>query len=145
VLVRLILHPVTKKSQISMSRMTKLGPEMERLKAKHKDDPDALKKAQMDFYREQGVAPFLGCLPMFLQMPIWIALWSSLQSTFELRHAPFLWGFTWIKDLSQPDHLIELQQPITLFGLIPISGLNVLPILLGIVFFIQQEYFTPRP
>jgi len=48
----------------------------------------------MQFYKEQGFTPILGCLPMFLQMPIWIALWNSLQSTFELRHAPFLWGFT---------------------------------------------------
>jgi len=82
---------------------------------------------------------------MFLQMPIWIALWSALQSTFELRHAPFLWGFTWIKDLSQPDHLITLSQPVTLFGLLPISGLNILPILMGVTFFFQQKYFTPKP
>ena len=142
-LVRLILHPVTKRSQISMSRMTKMGPEMERLKAKHKDDPDALKKAQMEFYREQGVAPFLGCLPMFLQMPIWIALWSSLQSTFEIRHAPFLWNLTWIRDLSQPDRLIHLAQPFA-FWKFHVDAINILPVLMAVVFFIQQK-FQPQP
>jgi YidC/Oxa1 family membrane protein insertase len=103
----------------------------------------------MKFYKEHGATPILGCLPMFLQMPIWIALWSALQSTFELRHAGFLrWEnvhLTWIKDLSQPDHLFQLSHPMNLFGLIPISGLNILPLLLGVVFFIQQKYFTPKP
>ena len=146
-LVRLILHPITKRSQISMSRMTKMGPEMERLKNKHKDDPDALKKAQMEFYREQGVAPFLGCLPMFLQMPIWIALWSSLQSTFEIRHAPFLMfggiHFTWIRDLSQPDKLIPFTVPLE-FWKIHIDAINILPVLMSVMFFIQQK-FQPQP
>jgi YidC/Oxa1 family membrane protein insertase len=142
-LVRLILHPITKQSQISMSRMTKMGPEMERLKARHKDDPDALKKAQVEFYREQGVAPFLGCLPMFLQMPIWIALWSSLQSTFEIRHARFLWGFTWIKDLSQPDRLIHFANTVK-FWRFEMDALNILPVLMAVVFFIQQKY-QPQP
>lgn len=146
-IVRLILHPITKRSQISMSRMTKMGPEMERLKAKHKDDPDAFKKAQMEFYKEQGVAPFLGCLPMFLQMPIWIALWSSLQSTFEIRHAPFLMFFnvhlTWIKDLSQPDRLIPFRTPLSFFQF-HIDAINILPVLMAVVFYIQQK-FQPQP
>ncbi|MBC8107842.1 MAG: membrane protein insertase YidC, partial [Anaerolineae bacterium] len=148
-IVRLILHPITKKSQENMARMSKFGPELEKLKTKYKDDSDALNKETMKFYKEHGATPILGCLPMFLQMPIWIALWSALQSTFELRHAGFLrWEhihLTWIKDLSQPDHLISLSQPINLFGWVPISGLNILPLLLGIVFFIQQKYFTPKP
>ncbi len=151
-IVRLILHPVTKRSQISMSRMTKMGPEMERLKKKYGDDSEGFKKAQVEFYREQGVAPFLGCLPMFLQMPIWIALWSSLQSTFEIRHAAFLkFGhvhLTWINDLSQPDRLFSLQHPIEfslpLIGHISIQAFNLLPILMAVVFYFQQK-FTPQP
>src|SRR4051794_37291890 len=144
-IVRLILHPVTKKSQVNMAQMQKFQPELERLKKKYGDDKDELNRQTMQFYKEHGATPLLGCLPMFLQMPIWIALWSALQSTFDLRHAPFLWGFTWIKDLSQPDHLITLSQPVTLFGLLPISGLNILPILMGVTFFFQQKYFTPKP
>ncbi|CAN5383231.1 hypothetical protein BH09PLA1_BH09PLA1_23330 [soil metagenome] len=148
-IVRLCLHPITKKSQENMARMSKFGPELEKLKTKYKDDSDQLNKEMMRFYKEHGATPILGCLPMFLQMPIWIALWSALQSTFELRHAGFMrWDLvhlTWIKDLSQPDHLIVLSQPFNLLGWVPISGLNILPILLGVVFFIQQKYFTPKP
>jgi YidC/Oxa1 family membrane protein insertase len=145
--VRLILHPITKSSQVSMSRMTKLGPEMERLKKKYGDDTEGLKQAQVEFYKEQGIAPFLGCLPMFLQTPIWIALWSALQSTFEIRHAPFLHfrrvHLTWINDLSQPDRLIALSHPIDILFL-HIDGLNLLPILMGVVFYINQK-FMPQP
>src|SRR3982751_6549408 len=101
----------------------------------------------MQFYKTQGFTPVLGCLPMFLQMPIWLALWQSLQTTFELRQAPFLqfFGipFTWIHDLSKPDHLLTLQQPFDIFFL-HISGLNILPLLLAVVFFIQQK-MQPKP
>ncbi len=144
IVVRLLLHPVTKRSQISMTRMTKMGPELERLKKKYGDDEEGYKKAQVEFYREQGVAPFLGCLPMFLQMPIWIALWSSLQSTFEIRHAPFLWGFTWIKDLAQPDRLIYFPNHPVNFFFIHFDALNLLPIIMGIIFYINQK-FQPQP
>jgi YidC/Oxa1 family membrane protein insertase len=143
VLVRLILHPVTKKSQVSMMRMSKLGPQIEALRKKHGDDKDALNREMMKFYKEQGATPILGCLPMFLQMPIWIALWSALNSTFELRHASFLWGFTWIKDLAKPDHLIAFSRPFDIL-FIHVSGLNLLPILMGVVFYLQMK-FQPKP
>jgi YidC/Oxa1 family membrane protein insertase len=142
--VRAILHPITKKSQVHMVKMQKMGPEMEKLKKKYADDKDALAKAQMQFYKEQGFTPVLGCLPMFLQMPIWIALWNALQSTFELRHAPFLYGFTWIKDLSKPDYLVHFQNPIPLpFGW-HLAGVNVLPILMAVVMYFQTK-MQPRP
>jgi YidC/Oxa1 family membrane protein insertase len=144
IIVRLILHPITKKSQVSMTRMSKMGPEMEKLKKKYADDKEGLNKAMMGYYREQGVTPILGCLPMFLQMPIWIALWNALQSTFEIRHASFLWGLTWIKDLAQPDHLYYFPaHPISLL-IFHFDAINVLPILMGVVFFIQQK-LTPKP
>ncbi len=142
VLVRLILHPITKRSQVSMMKMSKMGPEMEKLKKKYADDKDELNKQMMTFYKQQGAGPILGCLPLFLQMPIWIALWSALQSTFELRQAPFLWGFTWIKDLSKPDRLIGFH-PIPLpFGL-HIDAINLLPLLMAVVTWINQKY-TPQ-
>jgi YidC/Oxa1 family membrane protein insertase len=78
-------------------------------------------------------------------MPIWIALWSALNTTFELRQAPFLWGYTWIDDLARPDALIAFQSGFQLpIGLPYISSLNLLPILLAVVFYLQQE-FTPKP
>lgn len=145
VLVRVLLHPITRKSQLSMMKMAKLGPEMERLKKKYGDNKEELSRAMMQFYRESGFNPVMGCLPMFLQMPIWIALWQALHTTFELRHAPFLYGFTWINDLARPDHLIDFGRENS-FNLLflHISGINVLPILLAVVFYIQMK-LQPKP
>lgn len=142
-IVRLILHPITKRSQISMAKMGKMGPEMKRLQEKYKDDKEALNKAMIDFHRQQGLGPYLGCLPMFLQMPIWIALYGVLQSTFELRHAPFLWHLTWIHDLAQPDNLFKFSHPVHVL-FFDIHGINLLPLLLAIVMGIQQQ-FMPKP
>jgi len=144
-LVRLLLHPITKKSQVSMMKMQKMGPAMEALKKKYGDNKEELNRAMMQFYKDQGATPILGCLPMFLQMPIWIALWQALNSTFELRHEPFLFGLTWIDDLSKPDHLIAMSsgQSFNLFFL-HISGLNLLPFLLGVAFWLQHKY-QPKP
>jgi YidC/Oxa1 family membrane protein insertase len=147
IIVRLMLHPITKRSQMSMSKLGKYGPEISRLQEKYKDDKETLNKEMANFMKEHGMAQasqaMLGCLPMLLQMPIWIALWSSLQSTFELRHASFLWGFTWIKDLSQPDRLMYFPNTFRLW-MFHLDAINILPILMGIVFFIQQK-MTPKP
>ena len=143
-IVRTLLHPITRQSQISMSKMSKLGPEMERLKKKYGDDKEALNKAMVDFHKQQGLGPYLGCLPMFLQMPIWIALYGVLQTTFELRQAPFLWGFTWIQDLSQPDYLFKFAHPVPLLFGYQLDGFNLLPVFLAGVMFIQSQ-FMPKP
>jgi YidC/Oxa1 family membrane protein insertase len=146
ILVRLCLHPITKSSQVSMMKMQKMGPEVERLKKKYGDDKESFSKAQMELYKEMGFTPVLGCLPMFLQMPIWIALYSALQNEIELRQASFLWGMTWIHDLARPDRLINWDAhafTIPLIGL-HVASLNVLPIFMAVVFFLQQRY-TPKP
>jgi YidC/Oxa1 family membrane protein insertase len=148
-LVRLLLHPITKRAQINMVRMSKMGPEIERLKKKYGDDKVELNKAMMSVYREQGVGGALGCLPMFLQTPIWIALWNALQSTFELRQAPFLrFGhvhLTWIADLSRPDAMIPFHTPITIpLVNFTITSLNLLPLLMAVVTYLQQS-LTPAP
>jgi YidC/Oxa1 family membrane protein insertase len=142
ILVRSCLHPITKRSQINMMGMSKMGPEIERLKKKYGDDKDGLNKAMMSVYKEQGMVPILGCLPMLLQTPIWLALWAALQSTFEIRQAPFLHPFgvhlTWIDDLSRPDELFAFASPIHLpFGYL-LHSINILPVLLAGVFFVQQ-------
>lgn len=143
VVVRLMLHPITRKSQENIVKMGKMAPELERLKKKYGDDKEGLNRAMMQFYKEQGATPILGCLPMFLQMPIWIALYASLQSTFELRQAPFFYNLTWISDLSKPDHLLEFPT-VMICGLLPISGLNLIPFLLCIAFYLQFK-LTPKP
>ena len=127
--VRACLHPITKRSQVQMMKMGKLSPEVEKLKKKYTDKPDELNREMMKLYKEQGGA-ILGCLPLFLQTPIWIALWSALQSTFELRQAPFLYGLTWIHDLAKPDRLIDFGHAIPIpliFTTWHVSAINILP------------------
>ena len=138
-IVRSLLHPITKRSQVQMMEMGKMGPELAKLKAKYGDDKEGFSRAQMQLMKSQGFAPILGCLPMFLQMPIWIALWQALQSTFELRQAPFLWGFTWIEDLSKPDYLIKFGHDIPLLLGLHLDGINLLPLLLAVVFHMQAR------
>jgi membrane protein insertase Oxa1/YidC/SpoIIIJ len=87
--VRLILHPLTKKGQVSMSKMTKLAPRAEELKKKYAGNKTELNKQLMALYREQGASPLTGMLPMFIQMPIWIALYSAIFTSIELRGARY--------------------------------------------------------
>lgn len=133
-LVRLVLHPLTKRSQVSMMGMQKLGPKIAKLKEKYADDKNTLNKEMMKVYKKHGASPMLGCLPMFLQMPIWFALFGGLNASIELRHAAFL--PIWITDLAAPDALFTWSTPIMLIG----TSFNLLPILLGIAMFFQQKY-----
>jgi YidC/Oxa1 family membrane protein insertase len=133
--VRLLLHPVTKHSQVSMMKMQKLGPKMQEIQRKYADNKQEMNRKVMEMYREMGVSPVSGMLPMFLQMPIWIALWTAVYTSIDLRGQGFL-PF-WITDLSAPDHLFRLP-----FGLaIPYFGeyLNLLPLLMGAVMYAQQK------
>ena len=158
VIVRALLHPLTKKSQVSMQRfgrvMTKLKPEIDKLQKKYKDEPKRLQAEQMKLMREHNVNPLqmLGCLPMLLQTPIWIALYAMLYFAFDLRHEPAFFGvfqlfgnWSFLADLSAADHFFwEFDEPYQLFFL-NITGLNLLPILMGVIFFIHQKYMTPPP
>ena len=96
-----------------------------------------MNKKLMELYREQGASPIMGMLPMFIQMPIWIALWSAIYTSIDLRGAPFL--PVWITDLSAPDALISWPPiAIPLVGWM-LSSLNLLPILMGVAFYLQQK------
>jgi len=152
--VKGILHPVSKKSQVNMSRMQKqmavLQPRVKAAQEKYANDRVAMNNAVMEIYREAGVNPatqMLNCLPMMLQIPIWAALWSALNAAVEMRHAPF--DGWWIRDLTQPDHLwVFPGHPIhipLLSGMMggPITALNLLPILLGVSQILQTR-FMPR-
>jgi YidC/Oxa1 family membrane protein insertase len=135
--MRLLLHPITKYSQVSMHKMGKLAPRAEEIKKKYAANKAEMNKKLMELYREQGASPIMGMLPMFVQMPIWIALWSAIYTSIDLRGAPFL-PF-WITDLSAPDAVISWP-PITipLVGWM-LSSLNPLPILMGVAFYLQQK------
>ena len=139
VLVRVALHPLTKRSQVSMAKMQKLNPEIQKLREKYKSDKSKLNEETMKLYKSQGASPLLGCLPMFLQFPIWIALWTSINASVELRHAAFL--PVWITDLAAPDALIEFGRNIWTIplGVGPLIGFNLLPILLCVAMFLQTK------
>ncbi|QDU34170.1 Membrane protein insertase YidC [Poriferisphaera corsica] len=164
-IVRLVLHPITRRSQINMMKMGKqmqaIQPEMEKLKKKYADDSSKLQPEMMKLYKEKHINPFnmLGCLPMFLQMPIWVALYAMLYYAIELRGQPAfynvfnsisqMFGGDWqfLTSLSSPDRFISLfadQKPIQLiFITLDYSSINILPLLMGVVFFVQQKFTTP--
>ncbi len=141
-LVRLAMHPITKKSQVSMMKMQKLGPKMKEIQVKYANNKQEMNKQVMAMYREQGVSPVSGMLPMLLQMPIWIALWTAVYTSVDLRGASFL--PVWITDLSMPDQLFVIpyaakMQTLPYIGKIVPNYFNLLPLLMGVVMYLQQK------
>lgn len=137
ILVKILLHPLTRKSYSSMKKMQDLQPELNALKDKHKD-PKKLQQAQLQLYKEKGVNPAGGCLPMLLQMPLLFALYWVFRNTIELRGEPFL---GWITDLSMPDTIFTLGFSLPLYG----NQFNILPILMGVSMLIQQKMTMKDP
>ncbi len=135
-LMRLIMHPITKKSQVSMGKMGQLAPKAEQIKKKYANNKAEMNKRMMELYKEQGASPMMGFLPMMVQMPIWIALWTSVYTSVDLRGASFL-PF-WITDLSMPDALFRFHA-VTLPLLGKLDSFNLLPILMGVAFYLQQK------
>ncbi|MDP7026289.1 MAG: membrane protein insertase YidC [Candidatus Marinimicrobia bacterium] len=133
ILVKVVLHPLTRKSYKSTKEMQAIQPLVADLKNKYKGDSQKLNQETMKLYKEHGVSPLGGCLPMLLQMPILIALFTVFRSTIVFRGAPFM---LWITDLSQPDQLFNLPFTIPLLGW---STFNVLPILMGATMLYQQK------
>lgn len=131
-LVKIILYPLTHKSYESMKRMQELQPLLAELKEKHANNPQALNQETMKMYKEYGVNPLGGCLPMLFQMPLLYALFIVFRTTIELRGASFVW---WIKDLSTPDVIFTLPFSIPLYG----DGVAVLPIIMALTMILQQK------
>jgi len=138
-IIKIVVYPLTKSSYQSMKKMQALQPKIAELKEKFKDDPQRLNKETMKLYSTYGINPAGGCLPILLQMPIFIALWGMFQSAIDLRLQPFVW---WIKDLSTPDVIYDLGFKIPLFGVQQISGLALL---MGITTFVQQKMTVKDP
>jgi YidC/Oxa1 family membrane protein insertase len=120
--VRLVLYPLTVKQMHSMQRMKELQPEIEKLKQKFGADREKLNQATMQLYQEKKVNPMSGCLPILIQMPIWFALYATLQTSVELYREPFLW----IQDLTRYDPFY------------------VLPLAMGATMFVTQK-LAPQP
>jgi YidC/Oxa1 family membrane protein insertase len=127
-LVKLALYPFAKHSFDSMSKMQEIQPEMKRIQEQYKDDQGRLQQEMMALYKRKGVNPMGGCLPLFLQIPVFLGLYNSLLKAIELRHAPFA---LWINDLSAPEYLRVL-------GL----GIPVMILLMG-ASMIWQQWTTP--
>ena len=139
VIIKLALTPLTKTSMKSMKKMQALQPMMQEIREKYKDDPQKMNQHVMNLYKEYGVNPAAGCLPILLQMPILFALWAVLRSAIELRQASFVW---WITDLSIPDSVLKLPFAIPFFGVTELSGLALA---MGVTTFVQQKMSTTDP
>jgi YidC/Oxa1 family membrane protein insertase len=144
-LVKAALFPLAYKSFVSMSKMKKLQPEMEKIKARVGDDRQKMQQEMMALYKKEKVNPAAGCLPILLQIPIFFSLYKVLYVTIEMRQAPFI---GWIHDLAAPDPTTFMN----LFGLLnydipsilaPLS-IGVYPILMGVTMWMQQK-LNPAP
>ena len=141
-LIKAAFFPLANKSYVSMSKMKKLGPEMQRIKERYGDDRARQQQAIMELYKKEKVNPASGCLPILVQIPIFFALYKVLFVTIEMRHAPF---FGWIKDLSAPDPTTVFN----LFGLIPWTPpeflmIGIWPLIMGVSMWMQMK-LNPAP
>lgn len=134
VLIKAAFYPLSATSYKSMAQMRELAPRLQSMKEKFGDDKQKMQQAMMEMYRTEKINPMGGCLPILIQIPVFIALYWVLLGSVELRHAPF---FGWIQDLSAPD---------TLFGTLPWINMPIglLPILMGATMIIQT-HLNPAP
>ena len=129
--IKTLFWPLTAKASRSQKRMAKIQGPMAEMKAKYKDDPTRMQQETMKLFKEHQVNPVAGCLPMLIQMPIFLGLFYMLRTASELRHEPFLW----VTDLSQPDTLMEVAG----------FPINILPIIMGITMFLQMGMMPVSP
>ncbi|MCS7045958.1 MAG: YidC/Oxa1 family insertase periplasmic-domain containing protein [Gemmataceae bacterium] len=160
VLVRGMMFPISKKQAIFSIKMQEMAPELKKLAEQYKDDPRGRMEAQSKLYKKHGVNPFSGCLPMFLQLPIFLGLYFALQESISFRLA----GFLWIENLAAPDMLLWWSESIPIIsspdnqsglsrGLLEsILGmfylgpyLNILPIFAVALMVVQQKLMVPPP
>jgi YidC/Oxa1 family membrane protein insertase len=146
VFVKLLFFPLANKSYKAMSKMKLLGPKMQEIRERFKDDPQKMQQEIMGMYRAEKVNPASGCLPMVIQIPVFFSLYKVIFVTIEMRHAPF---FGWIRDLSA----IDPTNVFNLFGLLPFDPapyshflhLGAWPLIMGCTMFFQQRLNPPPP
>ncbi|MBN9145037.1 MAG: membrane protein insertase YidC [Novosphingobium sp. 63-713] len=143
VIVRGIMFPVAQRQFSSMAAMKAIQPKMKALQERYKDDKAKLQEETLKLYKEEGVNPLAGCLPIFLQIPVFFALYKVLMVSIDMRHQPFA---LWIHDLSAPDpkHILNL------FGLLPFDppsflAIGVLAVILGITMWLQFKLQPAAP
>ena len=146
VCVKAAFFPLANKSYKSMSKMKLLGPKMQEIRERLKDDPTKMQGEIMGLYRAEKVNPASGCLPMIVQVPVFFSLYKVIFVTIEMRHAQF---FGWIHDLSA----VDPTNVFNLFGLLPFDPaayshllhLGVWPLIMGTTMFLQQKLNPPPP
>jgi YidC/Oxa1 family membrane protein insertase len=149
VLVKTAFFPLASRSYRSMGKMRLLGPKIQEVRAKYKDDPARQQKEMMAVYAAEGISPLAqagGCLPMLIQIPVFFSLYKVILIDIEMRHAPF---FGWIQDLSA----IDPTNVFNLFGILPFNPallsptlhLGIWPCILGITMYLQQKLNPPPP
>ena len=147
-LIKLTFFPLANRSYMSMAKMKGVQPQLAALKEKYPDDKMRQQQEMMAIYKQEKINPVAGCWPMFVQIPVFLALYRVLYSTIEMRQAPF---YLWIRDLSQPDP----TNVFNLFGLIPFNpttlplfghflAIGILPLIMGFTMFLQMK-MNPEP
>lgn len=131
-LLKVVFFPLTQTSIQSMKKMQALKPEMDRLAERYKDDPQTRNLKTLELYKKNGVNPMSGCLPLLIQIPVFGALYSVLNTSIELRKAPFA---LWVDDLSAPDRI----------GAIVGQPIHILPVIMALAAFIQQKLTPTDP
>ena len=139
IIIKALFWPLTAKSYKSMKNMQKLQPKIMKLREKFKDDREGMNREMMGLYKAYKVNPLGGCLPMVIQIPVFIALYRLLDYSLELRHEPFA---LWINDLAAPDRLFHFNFTLPLME--PPSGIPILTLLMGASMLLQQK-MTPTP
>lgn len=138
-LLRLVMFPIANKSYDSMSKMKKIQPKIKELQERYGNDKMKLQQETLEMYRREKINPAAGCLPMFIQIPVFFSLYKVLNIAIEIRHAPFI---GWIKDLSAPDPLV--LSTILHFPVPSLLDIGVWPIIMGITMYVQQK-LNPVP
>ncbi len=137
--LKVMMYPLNGWSIRSTAKMQELAPQIKAIQERYKKDPRKSQTEVMMLYKEAGVNPLMGCLPVFLQMPFLIGMFYLLKSSFPLRGAVFIPG--WIDDLAAPDVLFSWGQPFWLIG----NEFHLLPILMGVSMFLQQKMTSKLP
>ena len=152
VLVRSCMFPISRKQAQSMVKMQELRPEMDKIKEKYKSDMQKQSQAMQELYRKYKINPLAGCLPMFIQLPIFLGLYRALMVDGELRQAPLISeSFRWCSNLAAPDMFFDwsgfvpefISSGEGIFGLGPYF--NILPLITIALFLLQQKMFMPEP
>lgn len=137
--LRIMLYPLNAWSIRSTAKMQQIAPQVSALQAKYKKDPKRAQLEVMNLYREQKINPLMGCFPILIQIPFLMGMFDLLKSTFDLRGASFIPG--WIDNLTAPDVVFSWGYPVPFFG----TQFHLLPLLLGIVMYLQQKYSSAAP